>query len=178
MGFLQIFAAVSIYLFITTYLVRYRVSPEFTGNAIAYRCRSLPRVRRRRASKPQGSSSNGSCICITMDQLICAFLSHTHYWYEVGMLKVPAHNIYPWLEELHLVRPLIQYCIMKHPLCVCGSRGTKIEVGICVNPENCYGFICPQISPHRKWRFVFLLLYVAVFRYSWSKPTKKLVRSL
>ena len=25
-----------------------------------------------------------------MDQLICASLSHTHYWYEVGMLKVPA----------------------------------------------------------------------------------------
>ena len=24
-----------------------------------------------------------------MDQLICASLSHTHYWYEVGMLKVP-----------------------------------------------------------------------------------------
>ena len=25
-----------------------------------------------------------------MDQLIYAFLSHTHYWYEVAMLKVPA----------------------------------------------------------------------------------------
>ena len=25
-----------------------------------------------------------------MDQLICASLSHPHYWYEVGMLKVPA----------------------------------------------------------------------------------------
>ena len=25
-----------------------------------------------------------------MDQVICASLSHTHYWYEVGMLKVPA----------------------------------------------------------------------------------------
>ena len=24
-----------------------------------------------------------------MDQLIYASLSHTHYWYEVGMLKVP-----------------------------------------------------------------------------------------
>ena len=28
-----------------------------------------------------------------MDQLICAFLSHTHYRYEVGMLKVPASNV-------------------------------------------------------------------------------------
>ena len=27
---------------------------------------------------------------VTMDQLIFASLSHTHYWYEVGMLKVPA----------------------------------------------------------------------------------------
>ena len=26
----------------------------------------------------------------TMDQLIFTSLSHTHYWYEVGMLKVPA----------------------------------------------------------------------------------------
>ena len=25
-----------------------------------------------------------------MDQLISASLSHTHYWYEVGMLKAPA----------------------------------------------------------------------------------------
>ena len=25
-----------------------------------------------------------------MDQLIRASLSHTHYWYKVGMLKVPA----------------------------------------------------------------------------------------
>ena len=24
-----------------------------------------------------------------MDQLICGSLSHIHYWYEVGMLKVP-----------------------------------------------------------------------------------------
>ena len=27
-----------------------------------------------------------------MDQLIVASLSHTHYWYEVGVLKVPAYN--------------------------------------------------------------------------------------
>ena len=25
-----------------------------------------------------------------MDQLICASLSHTHYWYEVGTWEVPA----------------------------------------------------------------------------------------
>ena len=27
-----------------------------------------------------------------MDQLISASLSHTQYWYEVGMLKVPANT--------------------------------------------------------------------------------------
>ena len=62
--------------------------PSLSGHPIAYRWRSLPRVRRHRASKPQGSSSNRCCLCITMDQLICASLSHTYYyWYEVGMMK-------------------------------------------------------------------------------------------
>ena len=64
--------------------------PSLSGHAIAYRWRSLPRVRRRRASKPQGSSERVLPWQITMDQLIFASLSHTHYWYEVGMLKVPA----------------------------------------------------------------------------------------
>ena len=64
--------------------------PSLSGHAIAYRWRSLPRVRRHRASKPQGSSERVLPWQITMDQLICASLSHTHYWYEVGMLKVPA----------------------------------------------------------------------------------------
>ena len=64
--------------------------PSLSGHAIAYRWRSLPRVRRRRASKPQGSSERVLPWQITMDQLIFASLSHTHYRYEVGMLKVPA----------------------------------------------------------------------------------------
>ena len=49
--------------------------PSLSGHAIAYRWRSLPRVRWRRASSPQGSSSNGCCPCITMDQmLLCSSL--------------------------------------------------------------------------------------------------------
>ena len=64
--------------------------PSLPGHANAYRWRSLPRVRRHRASKPQGSSKRVLPWQITMDQLIFASLSHTHYWYEVGMLKVPA----------------------------------------------------------------------------------------
>ena len=64
--------------------------PSLSGHAIAYRWRrSLPRVRRRRASKPRGSSKRALPWQVTMDQLICASLSHTHYWYGVGMLKVP-----------------------------------------------------------------------------------------
>ena len=68
--------------------------PSLSGHANAYRWRSLPRVRRHRASKPQGSSERVLPWQITMDQLIFASLSHTHYWYEVGMLKVPAVRTY------------------------------------------------------------------------------------
>ena len=64
--------------------------PSLSGHAIAYRWRALPRVRQHRASKPQGSSERVLPWQVTMDQLIFASLSHTHYWYEVGMLKVPA----------------------------------------------------------------------------------------
>ena len=63
--------------------------PSLAGHAIAYRWRSLPRVHRHRASKSQGSSERVLPWQVTMDQLIFASLSHTHYWYEVGMLKVP-----------------------------------------------------------------------------------------
>ena len=64
--------------------------PSPSGHTNAYRWRPLPRVRRHRASKPQGSSKRVLPWQITMDQLICASLSHTHYWYEVGMLQVLA----------------------------------------------------------------------------------------
>ena len=65
--------------------------PSLSGHAIiAYRWRSLPRVRRHGASKPQGSSERVLPWQVTMDQLIFVALSHTHYWHEVGMLKVLA----------------------------------------------------------------------------------------
>ena len=66
---------------------------SLSGHAIAYQWRSLPTVRRQKASKPQGSFELVLPWQVTMDQLICASLSHTHYWYEVGMLKVP-HSIH------------------------------------------------------------------------------------
>ena len=61
--------------------------PSLSGHTIAYPRRSLPRVRRHRASKLQGSSEQVLPWQVTMDQLICASLSHTHYWYEMGMIK-------------------------------------------------------------------------------------------
>ena len=62
--------------------------PSLSGHAIAYRWRSLPRVRRHRASKPQGSSERVLPWQITMDQLIFASRSHTHCWFEVGITLV------------------------------------------------------------------------------------------
>ena len=60
-----------------------------SGHANACRWRSLPRVRRHRASKPQqGSSERVLPWQVTMHQLLYASLSHTHYGYEVGMFKV------------------------------------------------------------------------------------------
>ena len=69
-------------------------APSLLGHAIAYRWRSLPRVRRHGASKPQGSSKRMLPWQVTMDQLICASLFHTHYWYKVGILKVLATCMY------------------------------------------------------------------------------------
>ena len=51
--------------------------PSLSGYAIACRWRSLPSVRRHRVSKPQGSSERVLPWQLTMDQLVCASLSHT-----------------------------------------------------------------------------------------------------
>ena len=48
--------------------------PSLSGHAFAYRWRSLPRVRRHRASKPQASSERVLPWQVTMDQSICASL--------------------------------------------------------------------------------------------------------
>ena len=85
-GLLSSSAAVSIYLFKPPYAIG--SVPNLSGHAIAYRWRSLPRVRQHRVSIPQGSSKRVRPWQVIMDQLICTSLSHTHYWYEVGMLKV------------------------------------------------------------------------------------------
>ena len=85
--------------------------PSLSGHAIAYRWRSLPRVRRHRATKHQGSSERVLPWQVTMDQLIFASLSHTHYWYEVGMLKVP---IGAQQKMVHGIN--IRYLNREHPI--------------------------------------------------------------
>ena len=72
--------------------------PSLLGHAIACRWRSLPRVRRHRAGSLRGSSKRVLPWQVTMDQLICATLSHIHYWYEVGMSKVPAVAPYQYSQ--------------------------------------------------------------------------------
>ena len=53
--------------------------PSLSCHANAYRWRSLPRIRRHRASKPQRSSERVLPWQVTMDQLICASLSRNTY---------------------------------------------------------------------------------------------------
>ena len=59
--------------------------PSLSGHAIAYWWRSLPKVRRHRARKPQCNSERVLMPWqVPMDQLIYASLSHTHYWLWSG----------------------------------------------------------------------------------------------
>ena len=64
-GTLPISAAASIYLCNPPYAIG--SIPSSSGHAITYRWRSLPRVRRHRASKPQGSSERVLPWQVTMD---------------------------------------------------------------------------------------------------------------
>ena len=63
----------SIYLFKPSYAIG--SVPSVSGRAIAYRWRSLARVRRHRANDPQGSFKRVLSWQVTMNQLICASLS-------------------------------------------------------------------------------------------------------
>ena len=64
--------------------------PSLSGHAIAYRWRSLPSVRRHRASKPQGSSERVLPWQVTMDQLICVCVFSSHPFWTSSSLDVPA----------------------------------------------------------------------------------------
>ena len=102
--------------------------PSLSGHAVAYRWRSLPRVRRHRVSKPHGSSKRVLPWQVTMDQLICASLSYTHYWYEMGTSKVPCmvtHIARVWINRVRL--PVL--------LVVSSTGKMNISLSACV-PEN------------------------------------------
>ena len=63
--------------------------PSLSGHAVAYRCG----VNCRESAGTGPVNLNFEQMLrwqVTMDRLICSGLSHSHYWYEVGMLKVPA----------------------------------------------------------------------------------------
>ena len=68
--FLPISATASIYLLKPPYAMG--SVPSLSGHAIAYQWRSLPRVRRHRARKPQGSSKRMLPWQVSMDQFILA----------------------------------------------------------------------------------------------------------
>ena len=87
--------------------------PSLSSHAIAYRWRSLLRVRQHRVSKPQGSSEQVLPWQVTTDQLICASLSHTHYcWYEVGMLiEGRKHKVIEVIQHISL------FDVQGHPFC-------------------------------------------------------------
>ena len=114
--------------------------PSLSGHAIAYRWRSLPRVRRHRASKPQGSSERVLPWQITMDQLIFASLSHTHYWYEVGMLKVPAYSM-----TIRYILPVAHAVFVIH---------TNISYR-CDNMSKRYWYVCMYVC-----MYVFIKLHI------------------
>ena len=65
---------------------------------------------------------------VAMDQLICASLSHTHFWYEVGMLRVPAViYVYMSLSQLQLggkktIGILNRLCATSYQRHSCGVR--------------------------------------------------------
>ena len=100
-GFLPSSAAASIY----ETAIRHRVSPEFIESRNCVPMTFTAESPRHRASKPQGSSERVLPWQITMDQLISASLSHTHYWYEVGMLKVPAKEMFGMNTSKHSEHP-------------------------------------------------------------------------
>ena len=88
--------------------------PSLSSRAIAYRWRSLPRVRRHRASKPQGSSERVLPWQIIMDQLMFASLSilvgHLHFICYFVLLN----NKYQFLSSRKVVIAIIiKYSIVQ-----------------------------------------------------------------
>ena len=67
-----------------------------------------------------------------MDQLIYASLSHTHYWYEVGMLKVPAYCGEPVVDLVGSSMYSVPASISDMMLWTVVGRGVLLSVGPCI----------------------------------------------
>ena len=92
--------------------------PILSGRAIAYRWRSLPRVRRHRASKPQGSSERGLPWQVTMDQLIFA------------SMKKCKKNILRRYNIIVCMCPCLCLCVFVFMcVCVCSELRMAAESG-------------------------------------------------
>ena len=81
-----------IHLFIPPTAIIGPVPSLSAGHAIAYRWRTLPKVRRHSASSPQGSSSNGCCLFRYHhgpNNVRLSFPTPTiYYWYEVDIYNI------------------------------------------------------------------------------------------
>ena len=71
------------------YFKRPYTVPSLSGHAIAYRWCSLPRVRRHRASEPQGSSERVLPWQVTMDQLIYVSFSPSVFLFRCVLHPLP-----------------------------------------------------------------------------------------
>ena len=104
--------------------------PSLSGHVIAYRWRSQPRVRRHRATKPQGNSERVlPSWQVTMDQLIFASLSHTHYctvvvfddtimayYYYCNVLFVVLYStVLKYLQQLSETKFCLSFCSNSYP---------------------------------------------------------------
>ena len=67
-----------------------------------------------------------------MDQLIYASLSHTHYWYEVSMLKVPAYCGQPTGDLVGSNMYSVPASISDMMLWTVVGRGVLLSVGPCI----------------------------------------------
>ena len=128
--------------------------PSLSGHASAYRWRSLPRVRRHRASEPQGSSERVLPWQVTMDQLICASLPHSHYWYEVGMLKVQARCNSSLLLPCLMVYYIVPVLLLLAFWCPCMTINVNIQYNGGLLPDiilltQCYPIGVPVQIPRR-----------------------------
>ena len=127
--------------------------PSLSGHAVAYRWRSLPRVRRHRASKLQGSPERVLPWQVTMDQLIFSSVSHTHYWYEVGMLKVPAsEEDEPRFSRTNRAFPSRQSTVVSTtPLSDLSSYIRTASNTFCIARVHCTDSRRGKKEVHQKW---------------------------